>query len=62
MPASTVDLGPAVERAAVVTQLHIATADDRCSWCWDELGVWTPYPCTTYRWAERVTTAQEVPA
>ncbi|GAA1377153.1 hypothetical protein GCM10009661_46470 [Catellatospora chokoriensis] len=59
MLTSTIDLAPAVKRAAVVTELHIPTADGRCSWCWTELGVWTPYPCTAYRWAERVAEATQ---
>jgi len=47
------DLRPALEAVSSTLSVHVADEAGRCAACWTD-GVWTPYPCTAYRWAERV--------
>lgn len=43
-----------------VLELHLLDEETgRCTYCYDEHGIWTPHPCTAYQWAERARAATE---
>jgi len=47
------DLAGTVARADRIVATHVADTAGRCTACFAELGFWTPYPCSTRRWADR---------
>lgn len=48
------DLKSAVPIACAVLETHVVDSYGRCAGCYGNHGIWTPHPCTSHRWAERL--------